>query len=135
MIFGKCLIACCKLPQSQKNVWLFCMAPQVFSRVTVSSTTQVAMAKGRAYDNLYARLETKESEKKLYRLARQRNRAGKDLQYVRVLKDKNSNVMVSSEAVFKRWKEYFKKLMNEEKDREPRTEKAEVVKKRGKLCQ
>ena len=30
----------------------------------------VAKAKGRAYDNLYARLETKEGEKELYRLAR-----------------------------------------------------------------
>ena len=39
----------------------------------------VAMAKGRAYDNLYARLETKEGEKELYRLARQRDRAGKDV--------------------------------------------------------
>ena len=37
----------------------------------------VAMAKGRAYDNLYARLETKKGEKELYRLARQRDRAGK----------------------------------------------------------
>ena len=32
----------------------------------------VAMAKGREYDDLYARLETKEGEKELYRLARQR---------------------------------------------------------------
>ena len=40
----------------------------------------LAMAKGRAYDNLYARLETKEGEKELYRLARQRDRAGKDVQ-------------------------------------------------------
>ena len=30
----------------------------------------VAMAKGRAYDNLYAKLETKEGEKELYRLYR-----------------------------------------------------------------
>ena len=37
------------------------------------------MAKGRAYDNLYARLETKEVIKELYRLARQRDRAGKDV--------------------------------------------------------
>ena len=35
----------------------------------------VAMAKGRAYDDLYARLETKEDERELCRLARQRNRA------------------------------------------------------------
>ena len=32
----------------------------------------VAMAKGHAYDNLYARLEIKEGEMELYRLARQR---------------------------------------------------------------
>ena len=65
----------------------------------------VAMAKGHAYDNLYARLETKEGEEELYRLARQRNRAGKDVQHVRVIKDENGNVMVNSEAVLKRWKE------------------------------
>ena len=60
------------------------------------------MAKGRAYDNLYARLKTKEGEKELYKLARQRNRTGKDVQHVRVIKDENGNVMVNSEAVLKR---------------------------------
>ena len=85
------------------------------------------MAKGHVYDDLYARLETKEGEKELYRLARQKDRAGKDVQHVRVIKDENGNVMVNSEAVLKRWKEYFEKLMNEENNREPRTEEAEVV--------
>ena len=85
------------------------------------------MAKGRAYDNLYARLEAKKGEKELYSLARQRDRAGKDVQHVRVIKDENGNVMVNSEAVLKRWKEYFEKLMNEENNRDPRTEEAEVV--------
>ena len=79
------------------------------------------MAKGRVYDDLYARSETKEGEKELYRLARQRDRAGKDVQLVRVLKDKKSNVMVSSEAVLKGWKDYFEKLMNKENDRDPKT--------------
>ena len=58
----------------------------------------VEMAKGRAYDNMYARLETKEGEKELYRLARQRDRAGKDVQHVMVIKDENRNMMVNSEA-------------------------------------
>ena len=35
-------------------------------------------------------------------------------------------VMVNSEAVLKRWKEYFEKLMNEENNRDPRTEETEV---------
>ena len=37
--------------------------------------------------------------------------------------------MVNSEAVLKRWKEYFEKLMNEENNRDLRTEEAEVVNK------
>ena len=85
------------------------------------------MAKGHAYDDLCARLETKEGEKELYRLGWQRDRAGKDVQHVRVIRDENSNVMVNSETVLKRWKEYFEKLMNEENNRDPRTEEPEVV--------
>ena len=73
-------------------------------------------------------METK-GEKELYRLARQRDRAGKDVQDVRVMKDENGNVMISSEAVLNRWKEYFEKLINEENDREQRTEEVEVVNK------
>ena len=37
----------------------------------------VAMAKGRAYDDLYTRLETKEVEKDLYRLASRETEQGK----------------------------------------------------------
>ena len=89
-----------------------------------------ATAKGRVYNDSYARLETKKDEKELYRLARQRDRAGKDVQHVRVIKDENGNVMVKSKAVLKRWKDYFEKLMNKENNREPRTEEPEVVNKR-----
>ena len=35
--------------------------------------------------------------------------------------------MINSEAVLKRWKEYFEKLMNEENNRDSRTEEAEVI--------
>ena len=86
---------------------------KVYKEKKSKAKKAVAMAKGRAYDDLYARSETKEGEKELYRLARQRNRAEKDVQHVRVIKDENGNVMVNSKAVLKRWKEYFEKLMNE----------------------
>ena len=77
---------------------------KILKRFTKKSTAKkaVAMAKGRTYDNLYARLETKEGEKELYRLARQRDRAGKDVQHMRVIKDENGNALVNSEAVLKR---------------------------------
>ena len=41
---------------------------------------EVAKAKNKAYDELYDVLDTKEGENTLYRLARQRHQAGKDVQ-------------------------------------------------------
>ena len=62
---------------------------KIYKKKKSKTNKAVAMAKGRAYDDLYARLKTKEGEKELYRLARQRNRAGEDVQHVRVIKDEN----------------------------------------------
>ena len=54
----------------------------------VKGKKAVAMAKGRAYEDLYARLETKKGEKELSGLARQRDRAGKNVQHVTVIRIK-----------------------------------------------
>ncbi|KAK3516182.1 hypothetical protein QTP70_005686 [Hemibagrus guttatus] len=75
---------------------------------------EVSKAKQKAYDELYTRLDTREGEKDLYRLARQRDRDGKDVQQVRVIKDRDGRVLTSEESVQRRWKEYFEELMNEE---------------------
>ncbi|KAK3543979.1 hypothetical protein QTP70_032740, partial [Hemibagrus guttatus] len=83
---------------------------------------EVSKAKQKAYDDLYTRLDTKEGEKDLYRLARQRDRDGKDVQQVRVIKDRDGKVLTSEESVQRRWKKYFEELMNEENEREKRVE-------------
>ncbi|KAK3561742.1 hypothetical protein QTP86_012989 [Hemibagrus guttatus] len=83
---------------------------------------EVSKAKQKAYDKLYTRLDTREGEKDLYRLARQRDRDGKDVQQVRVIKDRDGRVLTSEESVQRRWKEYFEELMNEENEREKRVE-------------
>ncbi|KAI5104342.1 hypothetical protein C0J45_5968, partial [Silurus meridionalis] len=57
----------------------------------------VAKAKEKAYEELYERLDTKEGEKDLYRLARQRDRAGKDVLQVRAVKDGEGNVLTIEE--------------------------------------
>ncbi|KAK3553381.1 hypothetical protein QTP70_003544 [Hemibagrus guttatus] len=77
---------------------------------------EVSKAKQKAYDELYTR------EKDLYKLARQRDRDGKDVQQVRVIKDRDGRVLTSEESVQRRWKEYFEELMNEENEREKRVE-------------
>ncbi|KAK3554939.1 hypothetical protein QTP86_001876 [Hemibagrus guttatus] len=83
---------------------------------------EVSKAKQKAYEELYTRLDTREGEKDLYRLARQRDRDGKDMQQVRVIKDRDGRVLTSEESVQRRWKEYFEELMNEENEREKRVE-------------
>lgn len=42
------------------------------------------------------------------------------MQQVRLIKDKNGNVVTSEKSVLRRWKEYFEKLVNEETKRERR---------------
>ncbi|XP_051781551.1 uncharacterized protein LOC127527298 isoform X2 [Erpetoichthys calabaricus] len=59
---------------------------QEYKEIRCKVKREVAKAKEKAYDELYERLDTKEGEKDLYRLARQRNRTGKNLQQVRVIK-------------------------------------------------
>ncbi|KAK3551371.1 hypothetical protein QTP70_016656, partial [Hemibagrus guttatus] len=83
---------------------------------------EVSKAKKKAYDELYTRLDTREGEKDLYRLARQRDQDGKYVQQVRVIKDRDGRVLTSEESVQRRWKEYFEELMNEENEREKRVE-------------
>ncbi|KAK3568359.1 hypothetical protein QTP86_005440 [Hemibagrus guttatus] len=83
---------------------------------------EVSKAKQKAYDELYTRLDTREGKKDLYRIARQRDQDRKDVQQVRVIKDRDGRVLTIEESVQRRWKEYFEELMNEENDREKRVE-------------
>ncbi|KAK3518569.1 hypothetical protein QTP70_003334 [Hemibagrus guttatus] len=63
---------------------------------------EVSKAKQKAYDELYTTLDTIKGEKDLYRLARQRARDGKDVQQVRVIKDRDGRVLTSEESVQRR---------------------------------
>ncbi|KAK3538426.1 hypothetical protein QTP86_001766 [Hemibagrus guttatus] len=87
---------------------------------------EVSKAKQKAYDELYTRLDTREGEKDLYRLARQRDRDGKDVQQVRVIKDRDGRVLTSEESVQRKWKEYFEELMNEENERGKKSRRDEL---------
>ena len=50
-------------------------------------------------------LDTKEGEKSLYRLAREKYKAGKDVQQDIMMKDKDGNVMTDEESGLRIWKE------------------------------
>ena len=99
----------------------------VYKEMPNKAKRAVVKAKMEAYNDLYQKLNTREGEKELYRLARQRDKAGKDVQQIRVVKESDGRVLTSQGDVLKRWKEYFKVLMNEENTRESRTQAAEVI--------
>lgn len=100
---------------------------QEYKEMHRKAKVEVAKAKQGAYDDLYARLGSEQGETDLYRLARQRDRDGKDMQQVRVIKDRDGSVLTGASSVMGRWKEYFEELMNEENEREPREEEVTFV--------
>ena len=73
----------------------------------------VAVAKNLAFDRLY-RLETKEGEKEVFKLARVRERKTRDLGVVRYIKDENSEVLSEDAEIKERWQMYFSELLNGE---------------------
>ena len=74
----------------------------------------VAVARAEAASELYEELETVEGQKKIYRIAKYRNKATKDISYVKQMKDGSEAVLRDEERVRERWKEYFENLLNEE---------------------
>ena len=77
----------------------------------------VARAKAEGLNELYEKLETSEGQKMIYKMAKSRDRATKDLTHIKQIKDRNGKVFSREECIRARWKEHFEKLLNEENPR------------------
>ena len=77
----------------------------------------VAAAKNRTWDELYTELETPEGEKKLFKIAKKRDKASKALTQIKQMKNSQGKMLIERDKITGRWKTYFESLLNE-KNRE-----------------
>ena len=78
---------------------------------------EVAISKAHPMDEVYKELETPEGERKIYRIAKARDKSTKDFTQIRQIKDEQGVVLWEHDKIIERWKGYYGKLLNEENPR------------------
>ncbi|KAL5146330.1 Craniofacial development protein 2 [Glycine soja] len=73
----------------------------------------VSEARAQAFDGLYQALGTRDGERSIYRLAKDRERKTRDLDQVKCIKDEEGKVLVHEKDIKERWKAYFHNLFND----------------------
>ncbi len=71
------------------------------------------MAKAHAVNEVYEELKARQGEKKIYRIAKPRNKATKDLTHIKRVKDEHGTVLNKDGKIKDRWRKYFEHLLNE----------------------
>jgi len=108
----------------------------IYKKAKKVAKKAVAVAKSMAYDTLYHRLESKEGQKEVFKLARARERITRDLGVVRCIKDKNGKVLSEEAEIKGRWERYFAKLLNVEVMEDSRSRENECRERRldSRIC-
>ena len=65
-------------------------------------------------DEVYKELETLEGERKIYRIAKARDKSAKDFSQIRQIRDEQGVVLWEHDKIIERWKGYYGTLLNEE---------------------
>nr|XP_043629755.1 uncharacterized protein LOC122601043 [Erigeron canadensis] len=88
------------------------LARQRYYEAKKEAKRTVAIAKERAYEELYKKLDSKEGENEIFRIAKARERRRRDLGDVIFIKDESGRSIVKEGDIRKRWEEYFANLFN-----------------------
>jgi hypothetical protein len=77
----------------------------------------VSEARSQAYTELYRKLDTKDGENDVYKMAKLRERKTRDFHQVKCIKDEADRLLVKDEEIKNRWRAYFDKLFNDESEK------------------
>jgi uncharacterized membrane protein YheB (UPF0754 family) len=77
----------------------------------------VSEAKGQAYTELYRKLDTKNGENDVYKMAKLRERKTRDFHQVKCIKDEADRLLVKDEEIKNRWRACFDKQFNDESEK------------------
>jgi hypothetical protein len=90
---------------------------QKYKEARRNAKKSVSEARGQAYAELYRKLDTKEGENDVYKMAKFRERKTKNFNQVKCIKDEADRLLVKNDEIKNRWREYFDKLFNDESEK------------------
>ena len=93
-----------------------------YKRAKLEAKKAISEAKTKAYEEMYKRLDTKEGEQDIYKLAKTRAKKCKDIDTVKFLKGENDQTLLGDKDIKDRWEVYFQNLFNQGRPESTSTE-------------